>query len=604
MNAEDKSPRGAAETKRRLGAGVYVKFVKFLLAGLPSFLLAMPINYLLVEYAKLPKGLCYAIVLFFQVTVNFFVCRIWVFEKTRDTSIWLQYLLFLSNIVFFRVLDWAVYYLLVTYYELCNRYYLAVQLGNILFFSIFKFFFSKKIMEGKADMNDVRARLETCVHAGICCGCGACVAADRGGSSRMIDTKFGPIPEFSAETDLPEWVLDACPARGVKYPSLYLAHYGSYPESWLLGHIVSAYTGYSGDPAIRRIGASGGVLTQVLCYLLEHGLVDGVIAAKQGVGSPLAAGAVILHTREEIIGAAQSVYIPVSMLDILRRLEPGKKYAITCLPEASAALRVLQRNGHPQALQIEYVLGPYTGTALYPAAIGCYLRSNHIPASDPVTRLQWRAGEWPGYLRIDTASGKVLKSPKIYYNYLIPFFVTQNSLQSMDFTNEFADIAVGDAWSPKFELEAAKGAGGQSIVVVRSAAMAKIVAQMLAEHLLCLQELPADKAGEMHGHMIDFKKRGGYIRNRWRRLTGRLAPDNGYRPAKIAFSRVAVEVFVSMFFACGRWRLSRFLLSLLPESFIGPIFNVTRLKWKNISRPSKRKGLKDFKVIIREETTK
>ena len=596
--SSENAKRTFAEKLRDIVAGSYAKFIKFLLAGLPSFLIALPVNYLLVEYAHLNKGLCYALVLICQVTVNFFVCRIWVFEKNREMNIFVQFLLFLSNILFFRLLDWAVYYVLVTY---CNLYYIAVQLGNILFFSVFKFFFSKKIMEGEAEMKDARARLESRVEAGICCGCGACAAADRSGRAAMRGTAFGPVPSFSPETDLPEWITEACPAYGVKYPELYLEHYGKYPENWLLGHIEAAYTGYSGVPEIRRIGASGGVLTHVLCYLLEHGLVDGVIAAKQGVGRPLEARAVILKTRDEILSAAQSVYIPVSMLDILSRLEPGKKYALTALPETSAALRVLQQKGMAEALQIAYVLGPYTGTALYPAAIDCYLRANRVAADDPVTRLQWRAGNWPGYLQIDTASGRVLKSPKIYYNFLIPFFVTQNSLQSMDFTNEFADIAVGDAWSPKFEKEAEKGAGGQSIVVVRSGAMAEIVRNMRAEGLLCLQELPPENAGEMHGHMIDFKKRGGYIRNRWRRMFGRPAPDNGYRPAKIAFSRILVEIFISTVFCCGKWRLSRYILSKLPESFIGPIFNFTRLKWKSISRPSKRKGLKNFRVVITEK---
>jgi coenzyme F420 hydrogenase subunit beta len=73
--------------------------------------------------------------------------------------------------------------------------------------------------------------------------------------------------------------------------------------------------------------------------------VDAVVLAKQGVPTPEKARAVIATTREQIIAGAQSVYIPVSMLDVLRDFDPGKKYAITCLPEQSAALRVMQNNG-------------------------------------------------------------------------------------------------------------------------------------------------------------------------------------------------------------------------------------------------------------------
>lgn len=445
-------------------------------------------------------------------------------------------------------------------------------------------------------MNLILSELKKIRKAHICCGCGACAALDFSHTTKMQDTANGPVPCFSEEASFPEWMLDACPAKGVNYPEMYRKVWKKDPESWLFGEVKKVYTGYSGDPEIRKHGASGGVLTHILCYLLEKGKVDAVIAAKQGIGSPLSARAVVLNSVEEVLAAAQSIYIPVSMLDILSDLDPKKRYAMTCLPEASSALRVMQVNGFAPSRQIEYILGPYTGTALYPAAIQCFLRSNRVPESDPVTKLQWRAGAWPGYLQIDTASGRVLKSPKVYYNYLIPFFVTQTSLQSMDFANEFADIAVGDAWNPKFEEEAKKGAGGQSVVAVRSEKMLQIVEQMREDGLLTLSEEDAARAGDMHGHMLDFKKRGGYLRNCWRRFTGRPAPDYGYKPANIPLVRILVEIVISLLFACGRLRISRWMVSRIPESVIGPFFDALRKKWKNLSRPTKRKGLKNFQI--------
>lgn len=446
-------------------------------------------------------------------------------------------------------------------------------------------------------MNVILSELKKIQDAHICCGCGACAALDRSHTTKMQDTANGPVPLFSKEASFPEWALEACPAKGVNYPEMYQHVWGKDPDSWLFGEIKKVYTGFSADPKIRKSGASGGVITHILCYLLENRIVDAVIAAKQGVGSPLSAKAVILDSIEGVLNAAQSVYVPVSMLDILPELDPQKRYAITCLPEASSALRVMQKNGFKPAELINYVLGPYTGTALYPAAIECFLRSNRVPKDDSVTKLQWRAGAWPGYLQIDTAAGRVLKSPKVYYNYLIPFFVTQTSLQSMDFANEFADIAVGDAWNPKFEKEAQKGAGGQSVIAVRSEKMLEIVKQMQAAGLLVLTEEEPSKAGDMHGHMLDFKKRGGYLRNRWRRLTGRLAPDYGYKPAHIPPVRILVEVVISLLFTCGRLRFSRWVVAHIPETVIGPFFNGLRKQWKNLSRPTKRKGLKNFQII-------
>jgi coenzyme F420 hydrogenase subunit beta len=443
--------------------------------------------------------------------------------------------------------------------------------------------------------DDVAERLRRkVVKPGICVGCGACVALDPSGRSVMERTAKGPQPVYAPGADLPELAWEACPGKGVDYPQLYRDHYGALPNSWLVGPIIATRTGYAGEPAIRARGASGGVTTQVLIHLLQSGRIDAAIVVRQGIPAPREASAVIASTPEEIVAAAQSVYIPVSVLDILPRLEPGKSYAATMVPEQAAALRRLQASGHPQARQIEWVLGPYTGTALYPAAIETFLRSNGVRKDDPVTSLEWRAGDWPGYLEIRTASGKVLRSKKVYYNFLIPFFVTRASLQSMDFANEFCDLSVGDAWSPKFEAEG----GGHSVVVTRSAKMEAVVQEMVERGMLALERVDDLAATEMHGHMIDFKKRGGYLRNRWRRMTGRAAPDYGMHPETVPASRRAVEVAISSIFAVGATPPARFFLRLIPEKVIGPVFNKARLGWKNMSKPTKRKGLADFKMIV------
>jgi len=435
------------------------------------------------------------------------------------------------------------------------------------------------------------------VQRGICVGCGACVALDASGRSAMERTATGPKPAFAPGTALPELAWEACPGKGIDYPQLYLDHYGRMPDSWLVGHIVATRTGYAGDPSVRARGASGGVTTAVLLHLLQSGRIDAAIVARQGVPAPLEASPVIATTAEGILDAAQSVYIPVAMLDILSRLEPGKRYAITLVPEQAAALRRLQHSGHPQAQQIDYVLGPYTGTALYPAAIDSFVRAHGVAKSDPVTSLEWRAGEWPGYLEIKTQSGKVLRSKKVYYNFLIPFFVTRASLQSMDFANEFCDLSVGDAWSPAFEAQG----GGHSVVVTRSDEMEALVEEMIAAGALVLEREDDLKATEMHGHMIDFKKRGGFIRNQWRRKIGLAAPDYGMEPATIPPSRKIAELVISTLFVIGSTAPARFVLRQIPESVIGPVFNKLRLSWKKASKPTKRKGLADFRMIVDEE---
>jgi len=119
--------------------------LKFLLVGLPSFLIAIPLNILLVEQCGLWKPVSYAIVLIAQTSVNFFLCRRYVFTPSRHKSILQQYLEFMSAVAVFRGMDWGLYSVLV---KTTTIHYIIIQCCNVIIFSIAKFFFSKRAIEG------------------------------------------------------------------------------------------------------------------------------------------------------------------------------------------------------------------------------------------------------------------------------------------------------------------------------------------------------------------------------------------------------------------------------------------------------------------------
>jgi coenzyme F420 hydrogenase subunit beta len=265
------------------------------------------------------------------------------------------------------------------------------------------------------------------------------------------------------------------------------------------------------------------------------------------------------------------------------------RLAYVGLPDQVASLRELQRQGHPGAEKVEYVLGPYVGTNMYLEAITGYLRANGVDSLEEIAELKYRDGEWPGYLMIRLRNGRILKAEKFYYNYLIPFYVTKSTLLSVDFTNELTDISVGDAWHPRFEAQGE----GFSVVVARTAKGEALLQAMAAAGAVVLEETSLAEALTMHGHMLDFKKRGSFIRMAWRQKLGRPTPTFGYRPAHIPLSRKLVELVISaIFMVCGT-RPSRAIVAHIPLSIIGPLFNTLRKTWKNLSKPTKRKGLRD-----------
>lgn len=443
-------------------------------------------------------------------------------------------------------------------------------------------------LQGISD-DPVLDRLQTEVlAAGLCSHCGSCVglAPQR---LEMRRTPRGPLPfaRLDSREPVPAAAYTACPGKGINYPDMCRFVFGRQPENWLIGCYRQVFVGYSALPAIRRAAASGGVITQVLLYLLEQNHIQGAVVVQQGRPQPWLAEPVIARSREEIIAASQSVYMPVPVNKLLDQMSAFEgRLAYVGLPDQVASLRYLQYLGHPGASKVDYVLGPYVGTNNYLESIESFLRSHGIQSLREIVELRYREGEWPGYLQIKTRTGQVLRAEKFYYNYLIPFYITHSTLMSVDFTNELTDISVGDAWSPRYEAQG----GGFSVVVARSARGQQLLADMQARHLINLEELAVDQGLAMHGHMLDFKKRGSFIRMDWRRRR-QPVPDYGYRPEHIPLMRQLTEVVISGLFTVGATLPARRLVELVPLNIIGPLFNQLRKSWKNLSKPVKRKGL-------------
>lgn len=428
------------------------------------------------------------------------------------------------------------------------------------------------------------------VETGLCTHCGTCAGLARG-HLRMVQTPQGPLPQQvpgGQMVHLPPSAYAACPGKGVDYPGLRQFVFGGPPDNGLMGNCRRVFIGYAGDADVRRRGASGGVITQTLLYLLGNGRIQGAIVVQQGQPKPYLARPIIATTADQIVAAAQSVYQPVPVNEILAQMVGfNGRLAYVGLPDQVAALRELQRQGHPGALKVDFVLGPYTGTNMYLEAIASYLRSQGVHSLEEIAELKYREGEWPGHLLIRLGDGRVFRAEKFYYNYLIPFFITHSSLLSVDFTNELTDISVGDAWHPRYEAQGA----GFSVVAARTPQAEALLQEMAANGALVLDETSLDDALSMHGHMLDFKKRGAFIRLHWRRKLGRRAPNFGYRPAHIPPSRQLVELVISGIFLIGGTRLARRLIESLPLSLVGPLFNTLRKTWKDLSKPTKRKGL-------------
>jgi putative flippase GtrA len=124
----------------------FLKLLRFLAVGIPAFLIAIPLNYFLVEKLFWPKPAAYALVLVVQVTINFFACIFFVFKRDATKSIASQFAIFMTGILAARLLDWALYSILV---KTTPIHYLIIQFTNVILFSLAKFTFARRTIEGR-----------------------------------------------------------------------------------------------------------------------------------------------------------------------------------------------------------------------------------------------------------------------------------------------------------------------------------------------------------------------------------------------------------------------------------------------------------------------
>tara|TARA_B100001939_G_C16538780_1_gene445359 strand:- start:3 stop:395 length:393 start_codon:yes stop_codon:yes gene_type:complete len=120
------------------------KISLFFLVGLPSYILAVALNYYLVEFIDISVLISYLLVLILQVVINFFLNLKYVFKSNGYKSTLLKFKHFSLSIITVRFLDWSLFALIISLFDI---WYLFVQTLNILVFGLIKYVLSKKIFE-------------------------------------------------------------------------------------------------------------------------------------------------------------------------------------------------------------------------------------------------------------------------------------------------------------------------------------------------------------------------------------------------------------------------------------------------------------------------
>lgn len=292
----------------------------------------------------------------------------------------------------------------------------------------------------------------------LCTGCGTCIALCPNEAIRLtINEKKGIyVPRLEEEKCNNCGICyKVCPGHGIDFKSLNLEIFGKEPENILIGNYLNCYIGHSTDYNIRYNSASGGLVTQLLIFALEEGIIDGALVTRMKKHKPLEPEPFIARTKEEIIEASKSKYCPVPANIALKEIsnsKDGEKFAVVGLPCHIHGIRKAEQLNKKLKEKIFLHIGlvcNHTPTFL---ATEFLLKKMNVKKEE-VKGLDYRGKGWPGGMTIITKDGHEIFVPHFSSNYwgivFNSFFFPMRCTLCDDKICELSDASFADAWIPE-----------------------------------------------------------------------------------------------------------------------------------------------------------
>ncbi|HDI02286.1 MAG TPA: 4Fe-4S dicluster domain-containing protein [Ignisphaera sp.] len=317
------------------------------------------------------------------------------------------------------------------------------------------------------------------INARYCVGCGACIALCPRNAIELVVTKKDVIPKIDDDKCVKCGLCASiCPAIDNVFASnRYVL------ENMIIEFNVKAvYFGWSRDRGIRFEGASGGIVTTLLRYLLEKKVVDYVLITKH---RSLSAFPLIASNVEDVVESSGSIYFKTFTLIRLRKvlnlIRRGYRVAIVGLP---CMLRVVKKILPPD-LRGHVIL---IGLMCYHINAFWYIKyifSKFSPSTTarPIS-VSPRRGGWPGKIMLKYYVDNSVRNVEVgqfdLWNAISIFELTapKGCLYCYDHTAIEGDIVVADAWHPKF---LGKDILGVSLIIVRSSRGLKLLQNAVNE---------------------------------------------------------------------------------------------------------------------------
>ena len=313
---------------------------------------------------------------------------------------------------------------------------------------------------------DERIHIQDIVDQALCVGCGACSGICPASCVRMVAHVAGHLV---AQVD-----GGRCTGCGLcrrVCPSAAESPLAADGEDPFHGVCGEAWIGHATDARIRQQSQSGGIVSSLLCCLLDERKVDGAVVSRFCKETRRGECAWV-STREEVLGAAGSLYCQTPVAQAVLA-HPGQRQAVVALGCQAESLRRIQ-SVRPDAVALECIIGlvcagQYSGHYLDDLAALAGVGGRVI---DRFRFKDKDAGGWPGNVKVYTA-GEEFELDSRQRIRLKALYELYRCLLCPDQMNVHSDLVVGDPWGiahPENRL-------GNSVVLVRTETGRRLVAR-------------------------------------------------------------------------------------------------------------------------------
>ncbi len=390
----------------------------------------------------------------------------------------------------------------------------------------------------------------------LCTGCGTCVSICPRGAVEMVLKKGRYVARLDKERcNRCGLCHETCPGHGVDFEGLSTALLGDIPEDTAAGRYLGCYVGHAMDKDVRYNGASGGIVSSLLVFALQEGLINGALVTRMRRDDPLTPEPFIARTREEILSAAGSKYCPVAANTALQEvLDSDDRIAVVGLPCHIQGLRKAEQRIPKLAQQIRYHISLACNLNFSFLGTARFLRNLDIDP-DSVAALQYHGRGWSGrvLVRLKDGGRRTIPYPECDRQ-LGPYSLRRCTLCS-DMLGELSDLTCSDAWVPQTTQT---DRAGSSFVLSRTSEAEELLEGAALRQAIELSELDLQDLLTSQDHAL-FKKRKLRARLKLFRLAGQSVPV--YRQKLLPPARAdylsTIKLYAVRYALSGNHRLLR-----------------------------------------------